>query len=70
VEGRSSEGAGGSGAAVKEEAATGGEAAAFGFIGRRNVTVEILGATGKSWIDGIEMARVEGRIEGRRGNGN
>jgi len=58
----SSEGAGGSGAAtVEEEASAGGEAAAFGFIGRWNVEVKILGAAGESWVDGIEVARVERR---------
>jgi hypothetical protein len=55
---------------AEEETAAGGQAAAFGFVGRRDVAVKILGTAGKSWIDGKEMAWVEGRIESGRGNGN
>jgi hypothetical protein len=47
-------------AAFEVEAAASGEAAAFGFVGGWNVEVKILRAAGESWIDGIEVARVEG----------
>jgi len=48
-------------AAVEEEAAAGGEAAAFGFVGRRDVFVFILNGGGNGWIDGEEVVGVEGR---------
>jgi len=44
------------------EAAAGGEAAAFGFVGGRNVEVEIQGGARESRVDGVDVARVEGRI--------
>jgi len=47
--------------AVEVEAAAGGEAAAFGFVGGRNVKVGVLGATGESGVKRVEVAGVEGR---------
>jgi hypothetical protein len=48
-------------AAVEEEAAAGGEAAAFGFVGRRDVAGGVLHAARESWVEGIEVAGVERR---------
>jgi hypothetical protein len=67
VKSSSSERTVGSWAAVEEEAAAGGETAAFSFVGRRNVAVGVLGASAERWVDRVEVARVEGRIGGSGG---
>jgi hypothetical protein len=47
--------------AFKVEATASGEAAAFGFVGGRNVAAGNLGADAESWVEGVEVARVEGK---------
>jgi len=61
VDDGSSEDAGGGEAAVEEEAAAGCQAAAFGFVGRRDVAVGILGAAAERWVEWVEVAWIEGR---------
>jgi len=53
--------------AVEEQAAAGGEAAAFGFVGRGDVFVFILNGGGDSRIDGKEVVGIEGRSRDWRG---
>ena len=57
----------GGAAAVEEQAAARGEAAAFGFVRGRDSAIGILGAASKRGVEGIEVARVEGGIW-RRGD--